>query len=102
MLGGAIKSLQVGVGRRWQTGIVQALSVVGTIWLITEITSKVSDQAEHWVKDHGNYYIAIVLVGAAIWFIKYIYEVRSVSFNLPTTNTKIEIRYGDLFEAQTD
>ena len=32
---------------------------------------------------------------AAIWFIKHVYEVRSVSFNLPTTNTKIEIRYGD-------
>jgi Domain of unknown function (DUF6430) len=102
MLDGIIKSLQIGVGRRWQTGIAQALSVAGTIWLITEITTKVSDQAEHWVKDHGDYYSAIVLAAAAIWFIMHIYEVRSVSFNLPTTKTKIEIRYGDLFKAQTD
>lgn len=70
--------------------------------MITEIATKVSDQVEHWVKDHGDYYSAIVLTAAAIWFIKHIYEVRSVSFNLPTTNTKIEIRYGDLFKAQTD
>jgi hypothetical protein len=102
MLGGAIKSLRIGVRRRWQTGITQALSVAGAIWLVTEITTKVSDQAEHWVKDHGDYYSAVVLAAAAIWFIRHIYEVRSVSFNLPTTNTRIEIRYGDLFKAQSD
>jgi Domain of unknown function (DUF6430) len=98
----AIKSLQIGLGRRWLTGITQAFSVAGTIWLITEITTKVSNQAEHWVENHGGYYSTIVLAAAAIWFIKHIYEVRSVSFNLPTTNTKIEVRYGDLFEAKTD
>src|SRR5665213_2416759 len=102
MLGGTIKSLQIGVRRRWLTGITQALSATGAIWLITEIATKVSDQAEHWIKDHGYYYSAIVLATAAICFIKHIYEVRSVSFNLPTTNTKIEIRYGDLFKAQSD
>lgn len=102
MLGGLIKSLQVGVRRRWRVGIAQALSVVGTIWLITEITTKVSDPVEHWIKSHGDHYSVIVLVAAAVWFIKYVYEVRSVSFNLPTTNTKIEIRYGNLFEEPTD
>src|SRR5665213_1332319 len=102
MLGEVIKSLQTGIRRRWQTGIAQALSVAGTIWLLTEIITKVSDPAERWIKNHGDYYSAFVLIAAAIWFIKYIYEVRSVSFNLPTTSTKIEIRYGDLFQAQTD
>jgi hypothetical protein len=37
-----------------------------------------------------------------LWFIAYIYETRSVSFNLPTTDKKIEIRHGDLFEQPTD
>ncbi|SDJ16026.1 MULTISPECIES: macro domain-containing protein [Bradyrhizobium] len=101
MLDEVIKSLQVGIARRWQSGLAEALSVAGAIWLITEISTKVSDTAEHWVKDHGNHYSAFVLVTAAIWFIKHVYEVRSVSFNLPTTNTKIEIRYGDLFKEQT-
>jgi len=43
-----------------------------------------------------------VLAAAAIWFIKHTYEVRSVSFDLPTTGTKIAIRYGDLFAQPTD
>jgi hypothetical protein len=102
MLGGIIKSLQIGIRRRWRTGLTQALSVAGTIWLITEIVIKVSDQADRWVKDHGDYYSAIVVATAATWFVKHIYEVRSVSFNLPTTNTKIEIRYGDLFKEKTN
>lgn len=62
----------------------------------------VSSSAEHWIKDHGSYYIALVVGIAAIAFIRQIYEVRSVSFNLPTTDTKIEIRYGDLFKQPTD
>jgi hypothetical protein len=74
--------------------------MAGFIWLITEIATKVSDTAEHWVKQHGDWYIAIVLVGAAIWFVRHTYEVRSVSVDLP--KTKIEIRYGDLFAEPTD
>ena len=70
--------------------------------LITEVTTKVSDTAEHWVDQRGDWYSAFVLAAAAIWFIKHTYEVRSVSFKLPTTGTKIEIRYGDLFAQPTD
>jgi hypothetical protein len=102
MLAVLFKSFRVGIRRRWRTGIAQALSMAGAIWLVTEITTKVSDSAEHWIKDHGDLYSVFVLVAAAIWFLAYIYETRSVSFNLPTTDTKIEIRYGDLFEQPTD
>lgn len=102
MLGGTIKSLQVGLRRRWWPGIVEAFGVAGAVWLVTEITNMVSSSAEHWIKDHGNYYVAFVLGAGAIAFVRQIYEVRSVNFNLPTTNTKIEIRYGDLLQEPTD
>ncbi|MGY4174964.1 hypothetical protein ACVIHH_000255 [Bradyrhizobium sp. USDA 4518] len=102
MFGEVIKSLRVGIKRRWLTGIGQALSAAGAIWLITEITTKVSDPADQWIKHHGDIYTAIVLGVAAVWFLRHVYEVRSVSFNLPTTDTKIEIRYGDLFAQPTD
>jgi hypothetical protein len=102
MLDGFLKCFSVGIKRRWQTGITQALSMAGAIWLVTEIATKVSDSAEHWIKQHGDYYIAIVLSASAIWFVRHIYEVRSVKFNLPTTDTEIAIRYGDLFEQPTD
>jgi hypothetical protein len=102
MIARAIKSLQVGLWRRWQSGIAQALSMAGAIWLITEIATIVSSSAEHWIKDHGAYYSAVVLAASATWFVRHIYEVRSVNFNLPTTNTRIEILYGDLFKQPTD
>jgi len=56
MFSGVFKSFKVGIRRRWRTGIEQALSVAGAIWLITEIATKVSDTAEHWVKQHGESY----------------------------------------------
>ena len=56
MFSGVFKSFKVGSRRRWRTGIEQALSVAGAIWLITEIATKVSDTAEHWVKQHGESY----------------------------------------------
>ncbi|MFZ2157972.1 MAG: macro domain-containing protein [Bradyrhizobium sp.] len=102
MFGGAIKSFNVGIRRRWFGGLTQALSAAGGIWLITEIATKVSDTAEHLIKDHGNYYSAFVLAVSTIWFLWHVYEVRSVAFNLPTTDTRIRIRYGDLFEQPTD
>src|SRR5258708_28387766 len=102
MFDGAIKSFVVGVRRRWRTGIAQALGVDGAIWLVTEIVTKVYDPAEHWLKQHGDYYSEFVLMAAAVWFIIYTYEARSVSFTLPTTGTRINIRYGDLFEQSTD
>lgn len=102
MINEIFKSLKVGIKRRWTAGITQALSAAGAVWLITEIATKVSDLLDQWIKQHGNIYTAIVLVAAAIWFIRHIYEIRAVSFRLPTTDTNIEIRYGDLFTQPTD
>lgn len=96
------KSLRVGIKRRWVAGITQALSAAGAVWLITEIATKVSDPLDQWIKQHGNAYLALVLVIAAIWFIRHVYEHRAVSFRLPTTDTTIAIKYGDLFAQPTD
>lgn len=96
------KSLRVGIKRRWGAGITQALSAAGAVWLVTEIATKVSDPLDQWIKQHGNSYLAIVLAAAVIWFIRHIYEVRAVSFRLPTTDTNIKIKYGDLFAQPTD
>jgi Domain of unknown function (DUF6430) len=102
MLSETVTSLCVGLRRRWKSGITEALSMAGVIWLVTEIAILVFPSAEHRLKDHGGAYVAFVLAACVIWFVRHIYEVRSVSFNLPTAGTKIEIRYGDLFEQSTD
>ena len=49
-----VKSLAVGLARRWRTGLTQAFGVAGTIWLITEIVTRVSRSANDWLTGHGD------------------------------------------------
>ncbi|MET4804298.1 hypothetical protein ABIA96_006903, partial [Bradyrhizobium sp. LB11.1] len=102
MLREVIRSLTVGIRRRWKIGVTRALSVVGAIWLATEIVTRVSKTADNWVTQQGNIYLATVIVAGVIWFLVYTYELRSVSFLIPTTGSRIDIRFGDLLAEQTD
>lgn len=97
-----IKSIWIGLRRRWRTGLAQALGVAGAIWLVTEITTAVSASAEHWLKSHGDQYTWAVCIAAAIWFFAYTYETRQVSFLIPTTNSRITIKFGNLFDEDSD
>ncbi|KZD24776.1 macro domain-containing protein [Tardiphaga robiniae] len=97
-----IKSLFVGIQRRWKIGIGRALSVVGAISLLTGIITRVSTAANLWIVDHGTWYLAAVAAAAIVWFIAYTYEKRSVSFAIPTTDSRIDIRFGDLLTEQSD
>lgn len=96
------KSITTGIKRRWAWGISQAFSVAGALWLLTEIGSAVSPPFKDLVAENGRSYLALVLFAGAIWFFRYTYERRSVSFHVPTTDTLITIKYGDIFEQDTD
>lgn len=96
------KSVAIGIKRRWIGGISQALSAVGAIWLLTEVGSAISPSFKDVVAENGTSYLTVVLLAAAIWFFRFTYEKRSVSFHIPTTDTLITIKYGDIFEQDTD
>jgi hypothetical protein len=51
---------------------------------------------------HGDLYAIGVLTAGLIWFFVYSFETRSVSFFVPTTDSMITIRFGDLLQEQTD
>lgn len=102
MLGDFWKSLTVGVQRRWRTGLIQGLSVIGGVWLITEVLIASSSTAATWLHDNGDLYLRSVLTLGAIWFFAYSYETRSVTFLVPTTDFRINIRFGDFFAEQSD
>jgi hypothetical protein len=103
MLGEVVKSITVGVRRRWKTGVARALSAVGAIWLATSIIAKVFPKTvDDWMAQHGNLYISVVVVAGVVWFLLYTYEVRSVSFLVPTTDSQINVRFGDLLAQKTD
>lgn len=96
-----LKLLVTGIRRQWKAGLTQALSLVGVIWLLTEISTKIFAAAASWLSQHGNLYISLVIAAAAIRFASFVYEARSVSFFIPTTDFQINIRFGNLLEAKT-
>lgn len=96
-----MNSLVVGVRRRWRTGLTHAFGVAGALWLLTEIATRVSSSADSWLDANGDTYLCVVLVAAVGWFIGYTYEHRTVSFQVPTTDSTITIKFGNLFEETT-
>jgi hypothetical protein len=99
---GVFASLAIGIRRRWRAGLTHAFSIAGLIWLVTEIVTKVSKAADDWLLQHGDIYVTGVIVAGVVWFIAYTYETRSVSFLVPTTDSRIDIRFGDLFKEPTN
>lgn len=96
------KSVVTGIARRWKMGLAQALSVIGAIWLVTEIATTVSTPMHDWLTHNGASFVIFVGLAAATWFFAYSYEARSVSFLVPTTDSKITIRYGNLLNEDAD
>jgi hypothetical protein len=97
-----IQSFTVGVRRRWKIGIAQALGVMGAIWLVTELVTKVMKSVDEWIVQHGDIYLAVVGAASLIWFLRHTYEARTVSFVVPTTDFRINIKFGNLLAQQTD
>ena len=89
-----MKSLVVGMSRRWRTALTQALGIIGTVWLITEILTRVSSEANAWVTSHGDAYLGIVLAAGSIlknsrfgftrWGAKAMWSAFSTSSGFPT------------------
>lgn len=97
-----LKSLLLGFKRRWWTGITRAFAVAGAIWLVTEISMKSFAAVDGFITAHGSGYAASVVTACLLTFLYHIYETRSVSFRVPTTNSRISIFYGDLLKTDTD
>jgi hypothetical protein len=101
MMSEFLKSLFVGVKRRWTGGIVRALSVVGGLWLLTEVVTRASQSANQALSNNGDAFLVAILVAGIAGFLIYVYERRSVSFDASPTS-KITIRFGNLLDCDTD
>lgn len=91
------QSIFVGIRRRWKRGVGQALAAVGAIWLITQVTTEVSEKATTWLDQNGTVYTALVVAAALAWFLFYTYEPRKVRFQIPTTDSFITVKFGNIF-----
>lgn len=92
-----LKSLTVGVKRRSWDGVRNGLAAVGAVWALTEMTIAALPVAKVFLEAHGGDYLrlmALLFVGV---FVGYVIEPTHVTFKVPTTDTKITLKYGDLF-----
>lgn len=95
-------SLTVGLRRRWKAGLTHAFGLAGAIWLVTEIVTRLSKSANDWLTEHGDSFGVAVLLACVVAFLWYAYEHRKVEFQVPTTNSFITIKFGDLFAEDSD
>ena len=97
-----LKSFYLGIKRRWRSAFTKAFGAIGIIWTLTEVVMRVSKDADQWVTQNSSLYSIAVTTISVGCFIYSIYEVRKVSFFIPTTDPRITIKFGDLFAQKTD
>lgn len=100
--GRLIKSLYVGLKRRWRRGVTAGFSAIGIIWLLTEIGLATSATFKTTFEAHRGEYLLFTVLVAVLTFLWYIYEPRDVEFKIPTTSTKVLIKFGDIFDEPAD
>jgi hypothetical protein len=91
------KSLTIGITRRWWDGLRNGLAAVGAIWALTEMTTAALPLAKLYLEAHGDDYLTLMVVLFVGVFIAFVLEPIRVTFKVPTTDTKITLKYGDLF-----
>lgn len=96
------RSIALGLRRRWKRASATFLSVLGSVWLVTEVLTRVSHETNQWLDEHGMLYLVLALVAAAIGFIVAAYEARSVAFTIPNTDTTLTLKFGSIFEEDAD
>jgi hypothetical protein len=96
------QSIVLGLKRRWKRAGATFLSVLGSVWLVTEVLTRVSYDTNQWLNDHGTLYLILAVATAAIGFTAAAYEARSVAFTIPNTDTTLTLRFGSIFDEDAD
>jgi hypothetical protein len=96
------QSFEIGFRRRWARGLTAALSVLGTVWLLTEVVTRVSKDTSTWLDSNGAFYLTIAGIVSVAGFLVAVYERREVSFTIPTTGTTLSLKFGNIFDEATD
>jgi hypothetical protein len=91
------KLLAVGVKRRWLDGARNAFGAVGLAWTLTEVLTRSVEPLDTYLDLHGGDFLKLMGFLFVVVFVTYVIEPVSVTFRVPTTDTKITLKYGDLF-----
>lgn len=91
------QSLGIGIRRRWRRGVAALLSVLGSVWLLTEVLTRVSKGTNQWLDSNGTTYLVLASIAAVCGFLVACYETREVAFTIPNTDTTLTLRFGSIF-----
>lgn len=93
----SFKAVWVGIKRRWADGLRNGFGALGLAWTLTEVITKALEPADKYLEAHGADYLWIMAILFVGTFLVYVIEPLEVTFKVPTTDTKITLKYGDLF-----
>lgn len=94
-----IKSLVHGLKRNWATVPGSMLKVWGLVWLITASGSYFFPWAKTFAEQNS---LSVVGVSSAMAILYGVYAARDlleVAIDIKTTNTKVVVKFGDLFDS---
>jgi hypothetical protein len=92
-----LKSFIVGIQRRWWDGLRNGLATIGGVWALTEMTIAALPAAKTALEAQGGDYLWFMTALFAAAFIGNVFEPTHVTFKVPATDTKITLKYGDIF-----
>jgi len=96
-----LKAIGLGIKKNWRSGIpASILKVWGVCWLLTNSTAFFWPAFKTFVEDHTVAVVVISTCIAIIYAVQQAAEVLRVTFPIKTTNTKITLRFGDLFDCK--
>lgn len=73
------------------------MAAVGAVWTITEVITTASTSAKSAFDAQGIDYLVVMAILFVLVFLAYVFEPDSVSFKVPNTDTKITLKYSDIF-----
>lgn len=92
----------LGIKRRALLGTTATLSFLGGLWLLTEIGTFISINVRNFLELHSGSYLATAIAGSILAFLVRVYEPRKVSFEIPTTQIRVTLKFSDLFDEPCD
>lgn len=90
--------LLLGISRRWRSGLMAGMTALGLVWLLTEVAVFISESTRVYLQSQPWWYSAAAASLAILAFVISVYEPRSIRIRIPTTDTHLNIKYGDLFD----
>ena len=90
----------IGIKRHWKQLFSWVFCTWGVMWLVVESLSFLIPEFKETVENWNLETIGIFISFAALVIILRLPVSTRISFHVPTTNTKIEVQFSDLFESK--